>query len=226
MKKNYILSGTALATILGIVTLLRDVLDFKLTINEFLTWLQNPAIHLVFAIFIFSIGILIGTKLSSQKHSGESIRVFNLSNPTDAELFYKELCRSYRDAQSEIYLTGKGFVSWSDTHGERISDLLNATKKALDNRVSFVRIQMSDNPAEEWADTFADIMQSYPNKLKVYADYESTELANTAIIDPNGQFPIVQLLFEIEQYSGQFLKRDAIAIQERSKKSECNLNPK
>jgi gamma-glutamylcyclotransferase (GGCT)/AIG2-like uncharacterized protein YtfP len=200
MKKNkYILSGTAFATILTIVTLLRDVLDFKLRINDFVTWLQNPAIYWIFAIFVFLIGILIGTKLASQRHKGESIRVFDLSNATDAELFYKELCRSYRDAQSEIYLTGKGFISDSDNYGEHISALLKATKKALDNQVNIVRIQMSNNPAEEWADRFAALMQSYPNKLKVYADYESTELANTAIIDPNGSFPMVQLLFEIEE---------------------------
>jgi len=30
----------------------------------------------------------------------------------------------------------------------------------------------------------------------------------------------------IKQYFGQFLKRDTIAIKQRSKKSECNLNPK
>ncbi len=30
----------------------------------------------------------------------------------------------------------------------------------------------------------------------------------------------------IVQYFGQFLKRDAIAIQHRIEKSECNLNPK
>jgi hypothetical protein len=29
-----------------------------------------------------------------------------------------------------------------------------------------------------------------------------------------------------QQYSGQFLNRDAIAIKHRSEKSECNLNPK
>jgi transposase len=29
-----------------------------------------------------------------------------------------------------------------------------------------------------------------------------------------------------QQYFGQFLKRDTIAIKQRSKKSECNQNPK
>jgi len=58
---------------------------------------------------------------------------------------------------------------------------------------------MSDHPAEEWAEDFATLMQKYPNRLKVYGDYESADLANIAIIDPDGRSPLVQLLFETEE---------------------------
>lgn len=147
-------------------------------------------------------------KSASQRHSDESIRVFDLSDANDAKLFDKELYRSYRDAQSEIYLTGTGFVTCSDAESKLIADIIDVTKNALENQVNVVRIQMSDYPAEEWADEFAKLMQSYPNKLKVYADYESAELPNTALIDPDGRFPTVQLLFETEETGVESKKLD------------------
>lgn len=199
MQRNYVLSGTAIAVILAIAALLRDIFDFKLVANDVLKWINNPVVYWSFTLFIFLIGILIGVRFASQRQNSEKIRVFDLSNTNDSELFYKELYKSYVEAKSEIYLTGTGFVTWSDTQSKHIADILNATKNALENQVSFVRIQMSDHPAEEWAEEFAKLMQNHPNKLKVYADYESAELTNTALVDPDGRFPIVQLLFETEE---------------------------
>lgn len=199
MKRSYIISGTAIATFLTIIALLRDVFDFKLQVNDILNWVYNPILYWVLTIFLFLAGIAVGLKFGIRKNSNVSISVFDLSNANDAQLFYIELYKSYREAQSEVYLTGTGFISWSDTQDKLVSDILNVTSDALSRGVSFVRIQMSDKPAEEWADKFSNLMQSYPERLKVYADYESTELANTALIDPDSKTPIVQLLFETEE---------------------------
>ncbi|MFN5398453.1 MAG: gamma-glutamylcyclotransferase family protein [Pseudanabaena sp.] len=209
MRKNYILSGTALAVILAVVALLRDIFDFKLTATEILKWVQNPFAYWTFTFLLFLIGILIGFQFSSKIRNSEKIRVFDLSNINDTQLFYEELYKSYREAQSEIYLTGTGFVTWSDTQSKLIKGTLDATERALKNKVSFVRIQMSSHPAEEWAEEFAKLMQDHPNRLKVFADYESTELANIALIDPNGRFPIVQILFETEEVGLETRKFDA-----------------
>ena len=100
--------------LLAIITLLRDVFEFKLAFSEVARWLHNPIFYLYGGLIIclFCMGILIGFNLSKQGQDSE-IKVFDLSNNLEAELFYKELYRSYQSASSEIYLTGKGFVSWS-----------------------------------------------------------------------------------------------------------------
>jgi transposase len=57
--------------------------------------------------------------------------------------------------------------------------------------------------------------------VTVVSDIEAGNLIE--MIDSHRQQDIIEALI---QYSGQFLKRDASAIQQRSEKSECNLNPK
>jgi len=208
-RKNYILSGTAIAVILGAIALLRDIFDFRLTTTEMLRWVQDPIAYWLFCICLFFTGILIGHKILPKGQNGEKIRVFDLLNADDLHLFHEELYKSYREARSEIYLTGTGFLTWSDDQEKFIKGTLRATERALKNQVSFVRIQMSSHPSEEWANEFAELMQNYPDKLKVYADYDSTELANTAVIDPRGKSPIVQLLFETEENGLDSRKLDA-----------------
>lgn len=209
MKKNYIISGTALATSLAAVTFLRDVFDFKITLNDVVGWFQNPILQCLLAIILFCTGVLIGLKLQSRHKDIEKIQVFDLSDPVEADSFQKELYRSYQLAESEIYLTGTGFVSWSELQEKLISNTLKVTEQALERGINFIRIQMSDYPAEEWANKFANLMQDYSGQLKVYADYNSVELANVAIIDPGGKCPIVQLLFETEEVSIDTKRLDA-----------------
>jgi len=197
-NKRFVLSGTAIAAILATATLLRDVFDIKLQPGDFLNLLTNPFVYALGLIVFFCLGVLISQRFLKARSEEGTIEVFDLSDPDGLSKFYKELYASYKDAESEIYLTGAGFVSWSDAQEKKTIEIIEATRKCLERGVNFFRIQTSDNPAEEWAEKFADLMDKFPDNLRVFSDYDSVELANTALIDPDGPNPIVQLLFETE----------------------------
>jgi hypothetical protein len=65
-----------------------------------------------------------------------------------------------------------------------------------------------------------------PNKGRFYGtDFAKASLGKIAI-DEHTLLNTPSIPVNFAQYSGHFLKRDAIAIQQRSEKSECNLNQK
>jgi tetratricopeptide (TPR) repeat protein len=73
--------------------------------------------------------------------------------------------------------------------------------------------------------------ENYKEALKLYE--EALKSAPNYSLVWYNRGGILFKLNRLKQYSGQFLKRDAMpsasnayAIQQRSEKSECNLNPK
>src|SRR5512132_766488 len=106
--------------------------------------------------------------------------------------FYSAMAASIRDAEKAIYRSGRGFR----TDSAFIGDLLAAERSALKRGVNILRIQTSPRSGEAWADGYADLVDSFPEQLRVMADFVEPALGDLGLVDPLGSRPVVQLLFE------------------------------
>jgi hypothetical protein len=148
--------------------------------------------------------------VSSKPHSTEPfllegktphLKLFDLSSEEERAAFENELALSIKNAKNEIYRSGRGFLHLRRTDESYLPDLLYATESALKQGVKIARIQTLNRANREWADPFADLMDKYPTNLKVYSDFSSPVLVNIGLIDPHGENPIVQLLFEAHEHT-------------------------
>jgi hypothetical protein len=119
---------------------------------------------------------------------------FDLSTEEGQAAYYQELAKSIALARESIYRAGRGFSR--PQRGQAIENLVRAERTALANGVEITRIQLSSSVTEKWANDYADLVASFPDQLRVYADYGEPPLVNVAVIDPHGSLPAIQLLFE------------------------------
>jgi hypothetical protein len=119
------------------------------------------------------------------------------------EGFYKTLVDSYRHAKKCIYVSGRGFVEAkpSTKLGQHIAELIFETEEALKRGVTIFRIQTSKNVSSLWAERFAELMDKYPDRLKVFADYSDPAFVNVGIVDPEEEGSLVELMFESQKFS-------------------------
>ncbi|MFI1163022.1 gamma-glutamylcyclotransferase family protein [Streptomyces sp. NPDC020801] len=122
---------------------------------------------------------------------------FDLATQDGEEAFYKALAKSISGAQESIYRSGRGF-SRRRQEGS-ISDLVRAEEIALRNGVEITRIQLSGKVNEVWANAYADLVERYPEGLRVFAERGDSPLVNVAVIDAHGPSPVIQLLFEANE---------------------------
>ena len=133
--------------------------------------------------------------------SGVNTEVFSLSSDNDTRDFYAALGKSIRDAQESIYRSGRGFSRPNASAGVR--ELIDAEEAALRKGVEITRIQTSTRATEDWAESYATLLERSPGKLHVVRDFAEPPLVNVAFIDPYGSEPIIQLLFESQETTPQ-----------------------
>jgi hypothetical protein len=98
-----------------------------------------------------------------------------------------------QQARDVVYRSGRGFDNErSDQHA---AVLLKAEAEALGRGVDVRRIQTSPHAATRWADGLASLVERYPDKLRVYADFTTHGAADFGLVDPDGVRPIVVALF-------------------------------
>jgi hypothetical protein len=120
--------------------------------------------------------------------------LYDLSTEAKEAEYYGILAESIRGSGTVIYRSGRGFT---DEPLNRFSrDLVSAEEFALKQGVKIHRIQTSDHVSKEWAEHYARLVEEYPGRLFVYADFRDPALVNVGLIDPQGPQPEVQMLFE------------------------------
>lgn len=192
--------------IIGLIALLRGLFGYTLPdnfINDFL----DKHFWITYLLIGFG-GIMLGKVLFGKSSIGkEVLKYYDLENPKDKINFRKKLVESYKNAEQEIYLTGRGYtheIGNNSRVGYKL--LVGATEEVLKKGIKFYRIHINNQVADEWAETYSSFAEKYEANFKLHADFEHLDLVNVAIIDPNGKNPIVQLLFEMEETS---LKKDS-----------------
>jgi len=108
--------------------------------------------------------------------------------------YYSVLAESIRRAKTIIYRSGRGFSNEPVKRFAR--DLVNAEDLALREGVKIHRIQTADRVSKDWAEQYAQLVEKYPGRLFVYADFKDPALVNVGLIDPQRPQPQVQILFE------------------------------
>ena len=121
-------------------------------------------------------------------------RLYDLSTEAMEDEYYRVLAESIRRAQTIIYRSGRGFF---DEPRKRFKgDLIAAEDFALGRGVRIIRVQTADFVSSDWAERYAELLEKYPDTLRVYADFKDPLLVNIGLIDPQGPRPEVQILFE------------------------------
>jgi len=120
--------------------------------------------------------------------------LYDLSKDEAEDEYYRILAESIRHAKTAVYRSGRGFTGKPRKKFSR--DLIIAEEAALKNGVEVVRIQTADRVSKEWAEGYARLVEKYPGKLRVYADFKDPLFVNIGLIDPNGPRPEIQMLFE------------------------------
>ncbi|RKS09977.1 gamma-glutamyl AIG2-like cyclotransferase [Nocardiopsis sp. Huas11] len=141
----------------------------------------------------------------------QSWHTFDLSTTEGEDAFYKELVKSITNAEDCIYRSGRGFSR--SRHERYINDLIRAEETALRNGVDITRIQLSSWVDEVWANACADLIEQYPENLRMFADYGEAPLVNVAVIDAYGPSPVIQILFEAHEVApGRPRQRGSAAV--------------
>jgi len=122
------------------------------------------------------------------------VRFFDLSDTATEKVFYQELAKSIREATGTIYRSGRGFDR--ARREPFIAELLAAERDALEKGVEITRIQLAVAATEPWAEHAAQLLEEFPDRLHMFADFAEPPLVNVGIIDPFSAAPVIQLLFE------------------------------
>jgi gamma-glutamylcyclotransferase len=134
----------------------------------------------------------------------------DLSTEAAEAEYYRTLAESIRGAKAVVYRSGRGFTC--ETLNRFSRDLIDAEESALQEGVQIHRIQTSNHVSKEWAEHYARLVEKYPGRLFMYADFNDPALVNVGLIDPKGSRPEIQMLFESNTASGHSSHRANVAI--------------
>lgn len=141
------------------------------------------------------------TRLPVEGVAPAQSRVYDLSSEAMEVEYYSDLAESIRRAKTIIYRSGRGFSDERVRHFTR--DLIDAEDFALKEGVRIQRIQTAYRVSKDWAEQYAQLVEKYPGRLLVYADFKDPALVNVGLIDPQRPRPQVQILFESGTTAGR-----------------------
>lgn len=123
---------------------------------------------------------------------------------TEAERadLYKYCIRHIREAEQAIYKTGRGISRFSGMNKKVAADVVKAEHEAADRGVEILRIQLGPHVSGDWAQTYAELARAHPESVTVYEDFQKETSITVAVIDPEGDRPVVEMLFENRSHSG------------------------
>lgn len=109
---------------------------------------------------------------------------------------YKTVIESVDAAKVEIFKVGRGVSRFADPQDQTIVSYAQAEERALRRGVQIRRIQTAPHVSGEWPQLVASLAERYPTQLRVSADLDDRSLFSGAVVDPHGENPIVELLFD------------------------------
>lgn len=128
---------------------------------------------------------------------------YDLSKPTEEELFYQKVSDAYANASTEIYIIGSG----SRPADSKDSFLLqqDGIRKALQKKTKLYRFQTNKNWSPEWIKTYTSLSKEYSDLVEIYEDFSSSQIVSTAIVDPDSN-PIVIQTHQTQSYTDEHEK--------------------
>jgi hypothetical protein len=128
---------------------------------------------------------------------GPAIEKIVIDDAESERRFYDRLSQAVRSAREAVYRTGYGFQNGQREHYYR--DLMRAEEEALGRGVEIVRIQTGSRVDRPWADGYADLLERFPGRFTMVAEFGAPLLHDIGLVDPHGHRPTTYLLFETRE---------------------------
>jgi hypothetical protein len=144
--------------------------------------------------------------LTPVKNFLSKIKLFNqsaicdVSTPEQQKLFYQKVNEIYANASKDIYIIGSGIRPADDKNVFLLQDA--GLRTALNNKVKLYRFQTNRNYSEEWMRTYSSLDRDFPGYVEIYKDFQNSQNVSTALIDPDGQNPILIETRQTQNYAG------------------------
>lgn len=123
------------------------------------------------------------------------IEHFLLTDETSKQRYYEKLAACIRNAEDEVYRTGRGFDQ--DRKSSVYSALIAAEEAALaPGHLQMTRIQLDGTVSASWAAGYAHLAERYPENFRMVADLDNFGYIDVTLIDPRGRRPVVNFLYE------------------------------
>jgi hypothetical protein len=123
-----------------------------------------------------------------------TVRCIVIAGASSEKQLYDEVSRYIRNAREAIYRSGRGFQH--EHRADLYRQLLIAEKDALGRGVKVTRVHTGARVAPSWADAYADLLERFPDRLKMVVDFDNMPFSDIGLVDPYGPDPVVYLLFE------------------------------
>ncbi|MDQ3956697.1 MAG: gamma-glutamylcyclotransferase [Actinomycetota bacterium] len=128
--------------------------------------------------------------------SGATVEHLQITDEESRRALY-EGCLKHIDAvQSEMYKTGRGISRFSGKNSGMVKDVVEAERRAAGRGVTIFRLQTGRHVSGSWAALYSKLAADYPGLVRVFEDFEDDISTSVAVFDPEGEKPVVELLFE------------------------------
>jgi hypothetical protein len=127
--------------------------------------------------------------------------ICDVSTPEQQKLFYQKVRDIYANANKDIYIIGCGIRPADDKKVFLLQD--DGLRIALKKDVKLYRFQTNQNYSEEWKKTYKSLVRDYPKLIEIYEDFQNSQIMSIALIDPDGQNPIVIETRQTQNYEDE-----------------------
>lgn len=142
----------------------------------------------------------IGRRGERHRRSSEGlVELIDVSAVEGEQQFYQRLNRSVKDAQESVLRFASGFTRQSQEAFLR--ELVHTEEEALRRGIEITRIQTGQRVLEPWAESYASLVEMFPQRLRVLAGFADPPLVDLGLVDPYGANPLILLIFELREPS-------------------------
>jgi hypothetical protein len=135
--------------------------------------------------------------LGNQTENGQDIKYYHMRDAETERKYYNELAYQIDNARERIYRLGRGF--YYDNRSPFFDQIIQAEERALQRGIKITRIQVDSPVSPIWATGYANLLERYPDRLRIVVSLNAISLNDICLIDPHGHHPVVNFLFEAKQ---------------------------
>ncbi|MDQ4025168.1 MAG: gamma-glutamylcyclotransferase, partial [Actinomycetota bacterium] len=119
-----------------------------------------------------------------------------IHNDDDRARLYEHCIDHINSTTQSIFKTGRGISRFSGKNDDIVDRVITAERRAAERGVEILRIQTGRHVIGRWASRYAELADDWQGRVRVYEDFQDETSLTIAVMDPDTDHPIVEILSE------------------------------